>query len=177
MKRRLVFRLGFDVDKEDRFLNDMSAKGFALVGWWFPCFYLFESSEPGYWTYRSGVLPRDREQYLALMADAGVETVVTFINGTATFRKRTADGPFEIYSDTDSRLAFFQNWRKRYFFLIAMTVVLFVPLNVMASRDLSLLELLPVLLVQLALVVFLGVQTTRLNKRICALEAERLVAE
>mgnify|MGYP001764752597 CR=1 FL=1 len=176
MKRKLVFRFGFDWEKEDRYLNDMSAKGFDLARWWFPGIYLFESGEPGYWTYRSGVLPRDKQQYLALMADAGDETVGTFVNGTATFRKRTADGPFEIYSDTESRLAFFQNWRKRYF-IIAMTVVLWVPLDVMGSRDLTLLELLPLLLVQLAIVAFLGVQTTRLNKRIRALEAERLVAE
>lgn len=178
MSRKVVIRLGFDVDKEDRFMNDMSAKGFDLARWWFPGIYLFESGEPGYWTYRNGVLPRaDKEQYLALMADAGVETVVTFINGTATFRKRTADGPFEIYSDAESRIAFFQGWRKRYYFVIAMTIALWAPLNVMASRDLSLLELLPLLLVQLAFIAFLAVQTTRLTKQICALEAERRITE
>lgn len=178
MSRKLVFRAGVDWDKEDRFMNDMSAKGFDLARWWFPGIYLFESGEPGYWTYRNGVLPRaDKEQYLALMADAGVETVVTFINGTATFRKRTAEGPFELYSDTESRIGFFQSWRKRYFLLITLGVAFFVPYNFMASRDLSLLELLPLLLVQLAGMTFLAVQTTRLNQRIRALEADRLITE
>jgi hypothetical protein len=178
MKRKVVVRAGFDCDKEDRFMNDMSAKGFDLIRWWFPGIYLFESGEPGYWTYRNGVLPRaDKAQYLALMADAGIETVVTFINGTATFRKRTADGPFEIYSDAESRIAFFRGWRKRYFFLIATTVALFVPQDFMASRELSHLELLPLLLLQLALMTFLTVQTMRLTRQIRALEAERLLVE
>lgn len=177
MKRKVIFKAIFDFDKEDRFLNDMSAKGFDLVRW-FPYTYVFEQGEPGAWTYRSGVLPRaDKAQYLALMADAGIETVATSVNGTATFRKRTAEGPFELYSDTESRIAYFQGWRKRYFLLITLSMALFVPYNFMASRELSLLELLPLLLVQLAGMTFLTAQTMRLTKQIRTLEAERRLAE
>jgi hypothetical protein len=178
MKRKIVLRGYTDPGKEERWLNEMAAKGLACVAWWFPLVYVFERAEPGAWTYRSGVFPLgDREQYLALMADAGIETVATWINGAATFRKRTAGGPFELYSDTESRIALLQSWRKRFYLAITLLILTFVPYNYVASRELSLLELLPLLLVQLAGMTFVTVQTMRVTRQIRALEVERRITE
>lgn len=178
MKRKIVLRGYTDFGKEERWLNEMAAKGLACVAWWFPFVYVFERAEPGAWTYRSGVFPRgDREQYLALMADAGIETVATWINGTATFRKRTAEGPFELYSDIESRISFLQGWRKRLILVFWLLVLPYAVLSLVMSRFYSLLEMTPLLFVQLAGVTVVVVLFMRSTRQIRALEVERRITE
>jgi hypothetical protein len=176
MKRKVVFKGYSDFEKEERWLNEMAAKGLDLVGW-YPYIYLFETGEPGAWTYRSGVLPHpDSRQYREFMADAGVETVAAF-NRAAIFRKRTVEGPFELFSDTESRIAHYQSIRKRWFYVGWLLVLPFAALNLVMSRLYSPLEMAPLLLVELSGISVVIVQAVRVTKRLRALEAERLLVE
>lgn len=177
MKRKIVLRGYTDFDKEERWLNEMAAKGLACVGW-YPYIYVFERAEPGAWTYRSGVLPAsDSRQYLAFMADAGVETVAAF-NRAAIFRKPTAKGPFELFSDTESRIAHYQSIRTRWLWVLLLLVLPGAVLDtafVMSGWSTS--DMLPLLLVQLAFICVVPLQMLRATKSIRALEAERLLTE
>lgn len=176
MKHKVVFKGYSDFEKEERWLNEMAAKGFDLVRW-FPYIYVFESGEPGVWTYRSGVLPHAAsQQYLAFMADAGIETVVAF-NRAAIFRRPTAEGPFELFSDTESRIAHYQSVRKRWFFVGWLLVLPFAVLDLIMSSFYSPLEMTPLLFVQLVGITVVIVQAMRATRRIRALEAQRRLAE
>lgn len=177
MKRKVVFRGYTDFDKEERWLNEMAAKGLACVGW-YPYLYVFEHDRPGAWTYRSGVLPAsDSKRYLDFMADAGIETVAAF-NRAAIFRKPTAKGPFELFSDAESRITHYQSIRRRWLWVLLLLVVPGAALDVgFVMSGWSTSELLPLLLVQLAFVCVVPVQMLRATKTIRALEAKRLITE
>ena len=97
----------WDFEKEEKWLNEMSAKGLALVGYSL-CRYVFEECEPGEYTNKIQLLEHnpshpESEQYIRFMEETGAEEVATYMNWVY-FRKKTADGPFEIFSDIESKM-------------------------------------------------------------------------
>ena len=102
-----AWRVYFDYEKEEKWLNEMSAKGFAFQNY---CFfrYVFTACEPNEYIYRIELLeylPGNpvSQKYIQFMAENGVEYVAGWARW-AYFRKKTADGPFDIYSDIDSKI-------------------------------------------------------------------------
>ena len=97
----------WEVEKEEHWLNEMSAKGLALVDYsW--CRYAFEECEPGEYSYKIQLLEHspnhpESEQYIRFMEETGAEQVAQYINWVY-FRKKTAEGEFEIFSDVESKL-------------------------------------------------------------------------
>lgn len=106
-----VFKLFVDFEKEERWLNEMSAKGLQLCSYYFGQ-YVFDEGQPGEYTYRLELMeshPRGAEgsAYIRFMEGAGVECVDTFWRW-AYFRKKTADGPFDLYTDASSKIKHYQ---------------------------------------------------------------------
>lgn len=107
--REVVWKFwkAWDYDREAQWLNEMSAKGMALVSVSF-CRYEFEECNPGEYSYRLELLeksPRSAEsrQYIRFLEDTGVRHVGSYFNWVYLARK-TADGPFEVHSDAESRI-------------------------------------------------------------------------
>ena len=97
----------WEFDKEERWLNEMAAKGLALVGVGF-CRYAFEACIPGEYQVRLELLENqlqhaESRQYIRFLEETGVEQVGNYFRWVY-FRKKTADGPFDLYSDLDSRI-------------------------------------------------------------------------
>ena len=92
----------WDFEKEERWLNEMALQGWVLdgVGW---CTYHFRRCEPGEYTVRLEMRPYD-ESYVAFMEETGAEFVGRMMMWIY-FRKKVADGAFDLYSDIDSRIA------------------------------------------------------------------------
>jgi hypothetical protein len=102
-----VWKLYTDYEKEEQWLNDMSAKGFHMV-YYTPLRYVFEEGTPGKYTYRIELLDQlpshpESRAYIRFMEEAGAEHVASILRWVY-FRKPAADGTFEIYSDIDSRI-------------------------------------------------------------------------
>ena len=97
----------WDFDREEDWLNDMAAQGWGLVDVGF-CRYTFEACRPGEYGYRLELLenslkdPKSQE-YLDFLAEAGVDRVGHLFRWVY-LRKRTDDGPFELFSDSASRI-------------------------------------------------------------------------
>ena len=91
----------WEFEKEERWLNEMAMQGWALDGLGF-CTYHFIPCEPGEYTVRLEMHEPESE-YLDFMASTGAEYVGRMVKWIF-FRKKTADGPFDLYSDIDSRL-------------------------------------------------------------------------
>lgn len=91
----------WDFDKEERWLNTMAQQGWVLdrVGF---CRYEFIRCELGEYTLRLEMREHD-EGYLSFMADTGAEYVGRVVKWIY-FRRKTELGPFDIFSDLDSRL-------------------------------------------------------------------------
>ena len=99
------FRLYYNKDTETEWLNKMAADGWALTGF-FVGFYRFEACEKGEYTYQVDLgdqLFSVSSEYRDLMEELGVE-IVTLWGYWIILRKRTADGPFELYTDVDSQI-------------------------------------------------------------------------
>ena len=101
------FFWAWEFEKEEKWLNEMSAKGLALIDCSF-CRYSFEECEPGEYGFKIQLLEHrpshpESEQYIRFMEETGAEQIASYINWVY-FRKKTAEGPFELFSDLESKI-------------------------------------------------------------------------
>ncbi|MBO4925867.1 MAG: DUF2812 domain-containing protein [Clostridia bacterium] len=104
MENRKTIRKFFWVwsfEKEEDWLNEMAMNGWVLESVGF-CSYHFVRCEPGEYAVRLEMHPYD-ESYVQFMQETGAEYVGRMI-AWVYFRKKTADGPFDLFSDIDSRI-------------------------------------------------------------------------
>ncbi|MDR0625708.1 MAG: DUF2812 domain-containing protein [Bifidobacteriaceae bacterium] len=99
----------------ERWLNEQAAQGWAVVDCG-PLRYGFERSTPGEYAVRCDFLPRpyfapDMQDYLTALVDSGAEIVAIAQDHCLIVRRRTALGPFELFSDLDSRIAYADRFR------------------------------------------------------------------
>lgn len=95
----------WNYDKEEKWLNEMAAKGLCLVSVGF-CRYDFEECLPGEYTVQMELLKNspkhpESEKYIKFIEETGAEHIGNFKNWVY-FRKKTADGEFKLYSDKRS---------------------------------------------------------------------------
>ena len=115
-----VTKVFMNYEKEEDWLNKMSSKGLALTRFFFMR-YTFEDCEPGEYIYRIELLdhvpwnPKSRK-YIDFMEDNGVEFVDSYVRWVY-FRKKATDGPFDIYSDIDSKMAHYKRVATLWFVL------------------------------------------------------------
>lgn len=127
-----------DFEKEEQWLNEMSAKGLALVEYsW--ARYVFEESAPGEYIYRLELLEEDPKkaksaEYLQFMEETGAERVPAgkkpsgksvYVNPRwVIFRRKSAEGAFTIYSDTDSKIKHYQRIYRLWISLAVMELII-----------------------------------------------------
>jgi len=105
--KHIVRKLYWDYMKEEQWLNEMSARGLAFTDCsWFR--YVFADAEPGEYIYRIELLenwPTHPESmaYIRFLEENGVECVATYMRWIY-LRKKASEGPFDIYSDIDSKI-------------------------------------------------------------------------
>ena len=91
----------WDFEKEEQWLNTMAQSGWLLDSVGFAAFH-FVACQPGEYTIRLEMREHD-EEYIRFMEDTGAEYIGRMVKWIY-FRKRTADGAFDIFSDLDSRI-------------------------------------------------------------------------
>ena len=120
------FRLYYDKDKEEAFLNEMSAKGYAMKRF-FLGLYTFEKCQPGEYTYRVDLISdktvEQRNELYDLIRDSGGELVQTW-GIWAIFRKK---GNFELYTDPESQIKQFERIRKIFIRVAIVEFLLSIP--------------------------------------------------
>lgn len=120
------FRLYYDKDKEEAFLNDMSAKGYAMKRF-FLGLYTFEKCQPEEYTYRVDLISdktvEQRNELYNLIRDSGGELVQTW-GIWAIFRKK---GNFELYTDPESQIKQFRRIRTIFLRLAIVEFLLSIP--------------------------------------------------
>ncbi|MBQ5866802.1 MAG: DUF2812 domain-containing protein [Oscillospiraceae bacterium] len=109
--RRTIRKFFFvwDFDKEEKWLNEMAAKGLALVSTGF-CKYEFEDSLPGEYKVCLQLLDKmpshpESQKYIAFMEETGAEHVGSFTRWVF-FRKKASEGDFQLFSDNDSKVKY-----------------------------------------------------------------------
>lgn len=109
MKKRTIRKWFWvwEFDAEEKWLNDMARRGWVLeeVGF---ARYGFAECEPGEYAVRLEMLDSppassEGQDYIDFIEETGAEYVGNFMKWVF-FRKKTADGPFDLFSDIDSRV-------------------------------------------------------------------------
>ena len=102
MKKVRKTFLVWDFDKEDRWLNTMAQEGWVLDRVGFGVYH-FRPCEPGEYTVRLEMKEMD-DEYIRFMEETGAEYIGRVFNWIY-FRKKAEMGPFDIFSDIDSKIA------------------------------------------------------------------------
>lgn len=125
------FKLYLDKDSETDWINKMSQKGYAFKKF-FLGFYTFEECEPGEYIYQIDLLQNwngDKEEFTSFMEDSGVEVISQWYRWVFICKK-ASDGPFEMYTDVESKVGQYSRIKK--FFMVGLgveSVCLLVELN------------------------------------------------
>jgi Protein of unknown function (DUF2812) len=170
------WRFFSDYEKEEAWLNQMAAQGWDFAkSWLFR--YRFEKGQPGEYAYRMQLLPNwawsaKGKEYLAFVAESGAEVVDTAASW-AYFRKKTADGPFELFSDLDSTI----KHQKRILWVFAIPAATLGAYVVVSGGSAARPWLEVPLLIEAACVAVLAVCGVRSYRRVRALERQRRVTE
>ncbi len=101
------FRLYWDKDKEEVWLNALAKEGWALESF-FLGHYRFAPCQRGEYVYRIDLLEhitstKPALEYIRFVEETGAEYLCGW-GRWAFFRKKTSEGPFELYTDTPSQI-------------------------------------------------------------------------
>lgn len=105
--KHIIWKTYLNVIKEEKWLNEMAAKGLALSDYsW--CRYVFEDAPKGEYIYHIELLEHsithpESQKYIEFLEDTGVEFVASYMRWVY-FRKKAADGAFDLYTDIDTRI-------------------------------------------------------------------------
>lgn len=120
--KKIIRKAYWNYEKEEKWLNEMTSKGFALVDYsW--CRYVFEKCEPGEYIYRIELLENthshpESEKYIQFIEETGAEHVASYMRWVY-FRKKSDEKGFDLYTDIDSKIKHY----KRVFALYAILMV------------------------------------------------------
>lgn len=112
--KHVIRKAYWNYEREEKWLNGLAAKGLAMTDYsW--CRYVLEKTPPGEYVYRIELLDHlathpESTRYIAFVEETGAECVATYLRWVY-FRKKTADGPFDLYSDNTSRIAHYRRVR------------------------------------------------------------------
>jgi len=179
MSGKVVYRVYMDYEKEERWLNDMASRGWHFTGRRLGGHH-FEQGEPGAWVYRVELLPADprsaaSQEYLSLLLDTGAEAVGTHARWVY-LRRPEAMGPFELFSDLESRIGHYRRVLKLLTTALATLVGCAGALFVVSGQAGGLAFQIPMVILAVAMVA-LAVQAVRVSRRARRLEAQLLVNE
>ncbi len=112
--KHVIRKAYWNYEREEKWLNALAAKGLSMTDYsW--CRYVLEETTPGEYVYRIELLDHlathpESRRYIAFVEETGAECVATYLRWVY-FRKKAADGPFELYSDNTSRIAHYRRVR------------------------------------------------------------------
>ena len=156
----------WNFDKEERWLNSMALSGWVLekVGF---CTYHFVHCAPGEYTIRMALFDLDSD-YLAFVQETGAEYIGNLMKWQY-FRKKAVDGPFELFSDLDSRLQHLKRINRMIGVIAAANIVIGIANSMGAAHSIAWINLLGASLLTYAM--------GRIHGKQESLETERLLHE
>jgi hypothetical protein len=112
-----VFKLYWDKDAEEKWLNQMSNKGWALTNFYLGV-YTFKECENGEYCYRIDLMKniassKESMDYIKLVEETGAEYVSSWFRWVF-FRKKVSNGEFELYTDIESKIRSYKEIRKMF---------------------------------------------------------------
>ena len=166
-------------EKEEKWLNEMSAKGLQLISPG-PFTYIFEEGPCGEYHYRLELLnhvPSHPESiaYIRFLEETGIEQIGSYLRWVY-FRKKVADGEFDLYSDLSSKI---KHYKLISNLLLAVTPINIFPMIINFSAFIhhrNSVNLFSVL-ISLTISLLLGLGLFKINKKTKHLKKQQLIQE
>ena len=169
----------WEFEKEERWLDEMANQGWALdkVGF---ARYEFVQCEPGEYTTRLEMLEepvstQKSQEYIDFVESTGAEYIGHSLKWVY-FRKKTAEGSFDLYSDIDSRIKHLQRILTMLGTLLAVNLLNTANIFNLSSMAPTALKIFCITLI-IAADVLLGTGLYKLNAMKKRLEKERALHE
>ncbi len=104
----IKFRLYYDKDKEENWLNEMAARGYVMENF-FLGFYRFRPCKKGEYIYQIELFTEDMIQadYVNLIEETGAEYITQWF-WWRYFRRKAELGEFKLYTDASSQVEQYQ---------------------------------------------------------------------
>ncbi|MEI7885259.1 MAG: DUF2812 domain-containing protein [Clostridia bacterium] len=182
--KHIVRKAYWDYEKEEKWLNEMSAKGLALTDYaW--CRYTFTDTPNNEYIYRIEFLenlPTHPESmaYIKFLEENGVEFVASYLRWVY-FRKKSVEGAFDIYSDLESKIRHFKRigafWKVfMYFELIVGLINIVIGLASISTGEAHIMNLVAGIITVILGLVFLKLDV-QMSKKIKKLQQEKAIRE
>jgi hypothetical protein len=178
--KHIIWKACYNYEKEEKWLNGLAAKGLAMTNYsW--CRYVLEETPPGEYVYRIELLDHtashpESRRYIAFVEETGAECVATYMRWVY-FRKKAADGLFELFSDNTSRIAHYRRVRAFWLAFVFIEFTAFaINLAVGLMPPLSVLHLVLAALLGILFGIFLAL-VLQLTRHIRRLGREQRITE
>lgn len=124
--KKVKYRFYLDFEKEEKWINEMAAHGWHLEKFTLGRF-TFTQGEPGTFIYRNefivGKSTKEKKEYFDLLKDSGI-TLIHEFGGWVYMKKAATEGPFEIYTDTKSKIDYSKRMLNIFLLLFFINVCL-----------------------------------------------------
>ena len=178
--KHIIRKAYWNWEKEEKWLNELSAKGLALTDYsW--CRYVLEDAKPGEYVYRIDLLdhfpshPQSRK-FIEFLEETGVEFVASYMRWVY-FRKKAKDGAFTLYTDIASRIAHYKRIRMLWLPLGIAELAVGIPnIIIVVTRSFYALNLFGGLLCCLLGILF-TLHSLQITRKIRALKKEQSIHE
>lgn len=108
--KKVRYRYYLDYEKEEKWINEMAEQGWHLKKWFLGRF-TFAKGDPGSFIYRNEFIieksKKEKKEYFELLEDSGL-TIIHESGGWIYMKKAAAEGPFELYTDTHSKIDYYK---------------------------------------------------------------------
>ena len=184
------WKLFLDFEKEEEWLNNKATEGLAMTHYT-PGRYTFEECAPGEYTYRIDLLRHsvtnpDNVKYIRFMEDSGAEHVDSCLHWVY-FRKKTTEGSFNIYTNLESRISYYQRIIRLFLLLVlpsllvaflsqVITIISFVE-NGYQDIAIHVIKFIPLVVLIVFTVLMFGRILPRLVKKVKMMKHERDIRE
>lgn len=111
--KKVIRKLFFDYEREEKWINEMASKGLNFSDYSFPGRYLFEEGNPGEYAYKIELLKElpiypESETYIRFMEENNIEHVSSYFRWIY-LRSKEKESIKNLYSDYESRLQYHSN--------------------------------------------------------------------
>lgn len=123
--RKVKWRFMLNFKKEEDWVNEMAKQGWNLTKFTSGRF-VFMKGDPGEYIYRNELIidkkKSEKEDYFNFLRENGIE-MVHEMGGWIYLRKRTVDGDFDLFTDYQSHLNYYQRLLRIMYALVIVTLI------------------------------------------------------
>lgn len=180
--KKVIYKLFWvwEFEKEEKWLNEMSAKGLHLDGVGF-CKYIFEEGTPGDYQFKLEYLRRSAShpesvQYIHFLEDTGAEHIGNILKW-AYFRKKSSEGVFDLYSDNESRISHLKRINRMLLAVLFINLYAVLYNSILLATIGGISETKLFIFINSTLCILVGYAMFRLKQKILRMKKEHLLYE